>query len=165
LFLLLCALPYVGAAQTLPPEVLNAVSELDEVCSDHGGRPGGAAFVEHAVIGSDQLEVWILDDGRYNCKGSVLWPGNWGSGVRIYARLSSGNIKMVFDATALEASIQSESSSSRIWIHGWGEMCGLPEPENDDEWAVRKTCQRPLNWDGRRKKMIFAPLSDAHLLK
>lgn len=155
--------PHVGRAQTLPSEVLDEVGELDGVCSDHGGKPGQPNWVEHAVIGPDQLEVWVLDEGRYNCEGGALWPGHRGSGISIYGRLPSGKIKKVFAVTALEMSIQSAGSAPRIWIHGWGETCGLPEPETDEEWATRKTCQRPLNWDGKSQKMVFAPMSEVQL--
>lgn len=165
LFLVLCIIPHVEAAQTLSTEILDELDELDGVCSDHGGRPGRSDFIEHAIIGPNQLEVWILDDGRYHCEGGALWPGRWGSDISVYARLPSGKVQKVFDIAALEAGVQSSDSSPRIWIHGWGQMCGLPEPENDEEWLTRRTCRRPLNWDWKSQKMTFAPLSELQILK
>lgn len=158
---LLCTLSKSGFAQNFPSEVLDEASELDGVCLDHGGRPGRTKWIKTANIGLDQIDVWILDEGRYICEGGVLWPGHSGSGISVYARLQSGQIKKVFSIVAGLAAFESEGSGLRIWIYGWGNMCRLPEPESDADWPVTKSCQRPLDWDPRSERMVFAPLSEA----
>jgi hypothetical protein len=93
-----------GAGNGFPKDVAAHIAEMDKQCRDSGGQPDRsrafkssfnvdpAGLVERAFA-KGGTEVWVLDEGKYQCDGaSSLFSGSGGAQVIVFARLNDGSV-------------------------------------------------------------------------
>jgi hypothetical protein len=147
-----------GAAGKVPAEVIAHITGMDQECRDGGGQashPG--SLVEHGVIGKDATEVWVIDEGKYQCDGAAsLFSGSGGAQVVVFAKQNDGSVRQVFERGAYGVSFMPTGSSSELLLRVGGGLCGQA---GDPTHAETIACDRPLIWRRAIQKMEFAPLS------
>ncbi len=100
-----------AAGGQLPKEVASHVADMNEQCESYGGKPGQSgtwepfegkskfhaqSLVEHSTLARGRVEVWVIDEGRYQCsKAASLFSGSGGAQVYVFARLKDGSVKQV----------------------------------------------------------------------
>jgi hypothetical protein len=167
-FSIMAALPLVvifgGAASELPNNVKDHLVKMDKDCSDNGGQPdpksslhGGRGLVQHGLLARGATEVWVVDEGKYQCDGAAsVFSGSGGAQVIVFARLNDGSVKHVFEHGAFGASLKRIGASPELLLRVGGRLCGQT---GDPSHADAIVCDRPLIWSRATHKMDFAPLS------
>jgi hypothetical protein len=166
----------LGAATSdkLPAEVAAHVKEMNDFCRSSDGKPlpsgtfepsfDRAKFhprnlVEYAFLRGPDFEVWAIDEGRFRCDHAAsLFSGSGGSQVYVFARLSDGRVRQVFNHGAYGMSLKRIGSLAELSIRVGGTLCGQAGNPSNGEAIL---CDRQLVWDKSTQKMDFAPLAEA----
>jgi hypothetical protein len=162
-----------AAGGQLPKEVASHVADMNEQCESYGGKPGQSgtwepfegkskfhaqSLVEHSTLARGRVEVWVIDEGRYQCsKAASLFSGSGGAQVYVFARLKDGSVKQVLMQGAYGIEMRLAGQSSELLLGVGGPLCGQ---SGDHGHGDSIYCKRPLAWDTSAQKMDFAPLSE-----
>lgn len=162
------------AGGQLPKEITSHISEMNDLCSDVGGKPHlsgnwegsedhtefrAQSLVEHGILARGRVEVWVVDEGRYQCdKAAGLFSGSGGAQVYVFARVRDGSVKQVFTQGAYGAEMRRTGQLSELTLGVGGSLCGQ---FGDFDPGDAIYCTRPLAWDPSAQEMDFAPLSEA----
>ncbi len=150
----LCA----ASPRGLPPEVAAHLDEMDNVCKVVG-KPLKSKLVEHGNLVAKGMEIWAIDEGKYECDGAAsLFSGSGGAEVVVFMRMPDNSIKQVFEHGAYGMRMERSGASDTIWLTIGGPLCGQP---GNPSHAASIHCERPLQWDAAKQRMDFAPLSQA----
>jgi len=169
LLALVVALP--ASALAAPPAPTPApvradLAALHAECRSYGGRPGASpSLLKSADLNGDGLADYVIDQGGYDCDGaaSAMGAGQSGAAVRVYAGLPGGGAKLAWQNTAYGTTIATAGARARLWIDTAGFECGQRNPNLPfSAWTF---CSRPLNWSAAKAAFVYAPLSEAKLVK
>jgi hypothetical protein len=139
---------------------------MKKLCRESGGNPvldtavaSSNPLVEHGVLSKSGVEIWAIDEGRFDCDGAAsIFSGSGGSQVYVFARETGGLTKLVFMHGAFSLSMERSSSFATPWLRVGGAMCGSKETAS---LAKAVSCERSLIWGSGTKKLDFAPLKEA----
>jgi hypothetical protein len=147
-----------GAAGELPKDVTAHLVGMDKECRDSRGQSANPdSLMEHGVLAKGATEVWVIDEGKYQCDGAAgVFSGSGGAQVVVFARLNDGSVKQVFEHGAYGVSLKRVGTSAELWLRVGGRLCGQA---GNPTHAEAMACERPLIWNGATQKMDFAPVS------
>lgn len=169
--------PACGVAaplSTLPPVVADHLLAMHTACAEADGTPDGSGdsasgflfyrddLIEHVVLDQVHTEIWILDEGLYQCEGFMsLFSGSGGAQIYFFARQQDGRVEQVLQVGANGYSLTKKGEYAKIWLNVGGAWCGDPNFKCN---ACAKRCRRPLEWNTKKGALVFAPLSQAKTL-
>lgn len=150
----------LASGPRLPATVKRHLQDIDYWCSRLGGMPPKSRRHLRVVeLTGDGRPDYLVDLSRYSCRRAETFMdgGHNGSPVWIFVGARSHAARLAYDDYSHGVELASTSGKARVWLRVYGLTCGQP-PGTAHSFAGSWFCSRPLKWNARKRKFVFAPL-------
>lgn len=165
-FLLLLGAAQAQAPKKLPAVVQKELAEMARTCRDVGGKPMKSPdLLTVADLTGDGIPDYVIDQGSFNCDGAAsLYAGSGGSQMAVYVGTPDGQAFPAFSSGSFGVKVDNSSKPARLQIVVGGPLCGQRVTANTPR-SEYKSCWRPVDWNEKKRKMDFAPVSQAKFIQ
>jgi hypothetical protein len=150
------------SASRLPAIVRQHVKDINYHCSRSGGiPPGSPRLVRIIEITNDGQPDYLVDLSHYSCRNSesFMHGGHNGSPIWIFVGGPKRSARLAYDGYSHGVELTSGRGKSRLWLKVAASACGQP-PGTARAFSDWWFCSRPLDWNGRTRRFVFAPLGE-----
>lgn len=165
-FMLLFAGAHAQVQKKLPTVVQKELAEMLKMCRDVGGKPmKSPELLIIADLTGDGLPDFVVNQAAFNCDGAAsLYSGSGGSQVSAYVGTPDGQAFQAFAAGSFGVEVDKAVKPAKLKVVVGGPLCGqrvtasMPRSEY-------KSCWRPVDWNDRKRKLEFAPVSQVKFIQ
>lgn len=146
----------------LPAIVRQQVKDINDWCSRSGGiPPKHPRLVRIIDLNGDKRPDYLVDFSHYSCRKAEasLYGGHDGWPVWIFVGGVKNTARLAYDDYSHGVEVTFRHRRFRVWLKVGALACGQP-PDPNRRFAGWWFCSRPLEWNDRIKKFVFAALSE-----
>jgi hypothetical protein len=152
------------SASGLPAKVRQYVKDLNFACSRSGGIPSNSPGLLRTVdlTGDGHLD-YVIDLGRYRCPKAeaFMYGGHNGSPIAIFVSGANGTAFLGYEGSSNGGvMVRTRRRRPQVWLTVGALLCGQP-PASAKSFVDWWFCSRPLEWNARTNKFVFAPMREA----
>jgi hypothetical protein len=154
-------------APRLPAAVQGSLQQVHKICLESGGTPGKSPdLIKVQDLNGDGLADYVIYLASYVCDGaaSAVSSGQSGDGVSIFVGQPAGTARLAFEDTVYNVTVTTAAGRSTVAVDVAGLACGQRNAAQVPFSQIR-SCTRNLNWDAPTRKFVYAPLSQARMIR
>ena len=166
IFMLVVGGTQAQAQQKLPSAVQKELAEMVKMCRDVGGKPmKSPELLIIADLTGDGLPDFVINQGAFNCDGAAsLYSGSGGSQMSAYVGTPDGQAFQAFSAGSFGVEVDKAVKPAKLKVGVGGQLCGQRITANMSR-SEYKSCWRPVDWNDKKRKMDFAPVSQVKFIQ
>lgn len=165
-FVLLVGEAQAQAQKKLPVVVQKELAEMVKMCRDVGGKPmKSPGLLIIADLTGDGLPDFVINQGAFNCDGAAsLYSGSGGSQMSVYVGTPDGQAFQAFSSGSFGVEVDKAVKPAKLKVVVGGQLCGQRITGNMPR-SEYKSCWRPVDWNDKKRKLDFAPVSQVKFIQ